>query len=85
MSIFTKEGISAGMGNSMNIRRKATALSMAVTVSLWVFFAADIKNTLLFRFFEHPGFFDFSKVKTAKERAETARGFAAPHLLPSRL
>ena len=38
MSSFTKEGIKAGMGNSMNIRMNATADSMAVTVSLWVRF-----------------------------------------------
>ena len=36
ISSFTKEGISAGMGNSMNISTKATADSMAVTASLWV-------------------------------------------------
>ena len=55
--------MSIGMGNSMNISRKATADSMAVTVSLWVRFrlaarevgialalGSDIKNTLLFSF-----------------------------------
>ena len=33
-SILTKDGMSIGMGNSMNIRIKATALSMAATVRL---------------------------------------------------
>ena len=37
-SILTKDGMSIGMGNSMNIRIKATALSMAATVMLWVVF-----------------------------------------------
>ena len=37
-SILTKDGMSIGMGNSMNIRMKATALSMAATVRLWVVF-----------------------------------------------
>ena len=37
-SILTKLGMSIGMGNSMNIRIKATALSMAATVKLWVVF-----------------------------------------------
>ena len=37
-SILTKDGMSIGMGNSMNIRIKATALSMAATVRLWVVF-----------------------------------------------
>ena len=37
-SILTKDGMSIGMGNSMNIRIKATALSMAATVKLWVVF-----------------------------------------------
>lgn len=35
-SILTKDGMSIGMGNSMNIRMKATALSIAATVRLWV-------------------------------------------------
>lgn len=35
MSSLTKDGIRAGMGNSMNISKKATADSMAVTVTLW--------------------------------------------------
>ena len=33
-SILTKDGMSIGSGNSMNIRIKATALSMAATVRL---------------------------------------------------
>ena len=37
-SILTKDGMSIGSGNSMNIRIKATALSMAATVRLWVVF-----------------------------------------------
>ena len=60
---FTKEGIRAGMGNSMNISRKATPESIAEIVSLWVrlrlaarvegialALGSDIKNTLLFSF-----------------------------------
>ena len=35
-SILTKDGMSIGTGNSMNIRMNATALSMAATVRLWV-------------------------------------------------
>jgi hypothetical protein len=37
-SILTKDGMSIGSGNSMNIRIKATALSMAATVRLRVVF-----------------------------------------------
>ena len=37
-SILTKDGMSIGSGNSMNIRIKATALSIAATVRLWVVF-----------------------------------------------
>ena len=36
MSSLTNAGMSAGIGNSMNISRNATVESMAVTVSLWV-------------------------------------------------
>ena len=35
-SILINAGISIGMGNSMNMRMNATALSMAATVRLWV-------------------------------------------------
>ena len=48
-------------------------------------FCGRHKKYAPFPVFEHPGSFDFSKVKTAKERAQKTRGFAAPHLLPSRL
>jgi hypothetical protein len=44
MSSFTKDGISAGMGTSMNIRAKATAESMAVTVILWVRETAAVRE-----------------------------------------